>query len=399
MHWGDVIRFLFLLALLATGPVRAAPDVACIPGVPWCDGGGLGLAWIPIVVGLQVAFLYLAQGGPGVFLARFIGNDGDLKGENWGLLQVGFPIALVLSFPALIGLTIVGKWIRPVGLLEIMAVQGIYWLLLARWSPPDDAVPDERAADGDAMAGLVEAGVAGPPPVSSIGLDRSGTGNDGRCPIEAGVAAVLPRAAVDGIPLFPGALRPQSAPSAGAAATLARPESVYASSAAPFRAQVEVLQGSAHAEKNIERLMKTYMWDDIGSGPPFKFARKLPPARLLQEADVARFGATLIEGMRAVCRHTLAIYRHGVDATTLPSILAIHAVDGFDEYSADIMQRLTYSVLLERQRLFIDQTDVEIFGEDFLDCLYRLALLEVRSMVAWLPPGDQAQAAVHAGLQ
>jgi len=114
---------------------------------------------------------------------------------------------------------------------------------------------------------------------------------------------------------------------------------------------------------------------------------------------MARFGVEMVAGLRAVCRHTITLYRCGVDATTLRSIIAIHAVDGFDEYSADVMQRLTYSVLLERQRLFIDQTDIEVFGDEFIDLAYRLALYEVQSATAWRPSVGENQAPSYVGLQ
>ena len=395
-------RLLPILTIpFAAGPAFAAANVFCFPGVPWCDGADLGLAWIPMVVLAQLAFLYTFQGGPAKFLGRFAGHNDDWAEQQWGVMQVGLPIALLMAFPALVALAIVGRWLRPVGLLEILMVQGLYWGLLAYWSRQADAIPvGEDATDvvelspalAEQPVGTGFVGVAEPVKVVH------------RSPLDAGVAAILPRAALDGIPLFPGSARPPGLPSgarmpAGASASLPNPERVYAASAVAFHTPIEGAPESTRADKVVERLIKTYMWDDFGSTSLYKLARKLPLDRLLKATDTERFGAELIAGLRAVCRHTITLHRCGVDATTLQSIVAIHAVDSFDEYAADVMQRLTYSALLERQRLFIDQTDIEIFGEEFLDCAYRLALFEVQSALTWHRSAGESQTPNYVGLQ
>ena len=389
-----------LPVFLASGPALAGANTFCFAGAPWCNSNDLGLAWIPIAVLLQLAFLYLSQGGPAVFLARFAGHNDDWAEQHWGVMQVGMPIALVMAFPVLAVLAVVGKWFRPVGLLEILVVQGLYWALLLHWAWRTDAAhAAQEVMDKDAMVGQMPEAAALPSaaPAGFIGI---GTPLKAvRSSIDAGVAAILPRAAVDGIPLFPAAVPASATARGGASATPASPERLYAASAASFQTPPNMAQSMARADKTIDRLMKTYMWDDIGSGPPFKFVRKLQPAQLFPDAEACRFGEPLLEAMRAACRHTVAIYRNGVDTTTLPSIVAMNAVDGFDEYSADVMQRLMYSALLERHKLFIDQTDIEIFGEDFMTWLYRLALSEVQSAAAYRPVAGAIQAAGQLLLQ
>lgn len=158
-------RFLPLLALPAAAPARAA-GALCLPGMPWCDGGDLGLVWVPIVVALQLVHLYYLQGGPGVFLARFVGDHGSLASQNWGLIQVGLPIATVLSFPPLIGLTVLGKVLGSVGVAHIAIVQGLYWLWLRRWLKGIDgaATGSQAAVPAVPMVGAVE--VAATPELS-----------------------------------------------------------------------------------------------------------------------------------------------------------------------------------------------------------------------------------------
>lgn len=186
--------------------------------------------------------------------------------------------------------------------------------------------------------------------------------------------------------------------SVGAVSTLPKPQNVYGA-ASPFRVPDEAVPKSGHADIRalIDRLTRLYMWDDVGAGEPFRSSRKLPVAKLFSAADEARFGAPLIAAMRRVARHTVVLYRCGVGDESLDDILAAHAVEGFDEYSADVMQRLVCSALLERQKLFIDAMDVEIFGEEFIDGLYRLALFEVRGTIACHP--GVAEAAVSLSLQ
>lgn len=392
--------FLSLPLLFAAEQACAASGVLCFPGMPWCNSADLGLAWVLIVVALQLAFLYLVQGGPGTFLGHFAGHDENFASAHFGVVQVGLPIALVLSFPALGGLVLIDKWLRPVGLLEIAVVQGLYCLWLTRWRWQTDApAVESNPTDHDALSRMHEAQVSAAPSdngfigiAAPVAIERSS--------IDAGVAAILPRAALDGIPLFPGAGRPQGRPPvaaapAGGSATLAHPDRAYAGSAPSFRSPDEPPRRLGHPDNKavIDRLTSIYMWDDIAAGHAFTFARKLSPGQLLSADDRARYGEALIDAMHGVARHTIAMYRYGVDTTTFATILSSCCVDGFDEYSADLMQRLTYSVLFERQKLFIDQTDIEIFGEDFIVCLYRLALYEAQSATFRLPTAGALQGA------
>jgi hypothetical protein len=392
--------FLLPAFLLASGQAFAAANVFCFPGASWCDGYELGLSWIPIVVGLQLGFLYVVQGGPAVFLARFAGHDDDWADQHWGVMQVGTPIALVMAFPALAVLAVVGKWVRPIGVLEIFVVQGLYWLLLVRWQWQTHEVSAAHELGGtDGMSMPLEGAIPAQPQSSAGFIGIAAPAKPHASKIDAGVAAILPRAASEGIPLFPGAARTPAAAPAGAAAAPSRPERIYAATAPAFHAAPETQATSSRADKTIERLVKTYMWDDIGSGPPFRQARKLQPDQLIRQDDIERFGEELMEGMRAIGRHTVAVFRYGVDATTLQSLIAMHAVEGFDEYSADVMQRLTWSALLDRQRLFVDQTDIEIFGEEVLDCMYRLALFEVQATATWRTAAGEGRSVERIGLQ
>lgn len=386
---------LLVPGLLVAERAFAGAGGFCFPGAPWC-GGELGLAWVGIVVGLQLGFLYVVQGGPGAFLARFAGHEENFAKAHFGVLQIGLPIALVLSFPALMGLVLIDKWWRPVGLLEIATVQGLYWLWLARWraSEADGLPPPSNAQDDNPLSQLHESQPAAPPNDGFIGI-AAAQPERARSRVDAGVAAILPRAQIDGIPLFPGAARLQnrvepsesfaaSIPEGGSARPL-HPERAYAGIAMSPPVQAPRHPGHPDNKAVLERLTSTYMWDDAGSGQAFKAARRLPADRLLTDDDRGRFGEPLLEAMCAIACHTVAIYRYGVDTTTFATILSSYSVKGFDEYSADVMQRLTYSVLYDRQRLFIDQTDIEIFGEELIECLYRMALLETAQAMASLP--------------
>lgn len=400
-----------LLALLVADAACAAVGAGCFPGAPWCEGGELGLAWVPIVVGLQLAHLYYLLGGPGPFLARVIGDDGNLREGNWGLLQVGVPIAVVLAFPPLIGLTVLGKFHGPIGLLEIVIVQGAYWLWLrhrlARHGAPAPATeaetsptesPDPLPMESPAALERAERGRGGPM-LESIGLpsvrfhaqEVLGTPPMAKQPIIAPLLT-MPMPAPPKSPVR----------SVAAVSSLPQAQNVYAGAASAFRPRDE--QGKseaapAHADIRslIDRLTKLYMWDDIGTAEPFRGARRLPVERLTSGADGDRFGEELLTAMRHVARHTVMLYRCGVGDESLADIVEAHPVEGFDEYSADVMQRIVCSVLLDRHKLFLDQTDLEIFGEDFVDCLYRLALFEVKGTIACHP--GVSQTAMNLSLQ
>lgn len=401
-------RFLPLLAVAAADSAWAATSL-CMPGMPDCVGGDMGLMWVPVVVGLQLAHLYYLLGGPGAFLARFVGSHGPLVGQGWGLLQVGIPIAMVLAFPPLIGLTLLGKAFGPVGVLHVLAVQGGYWLWLRRWLRKIDAAAAETAGDAAAAAvpeappPAVEIAVPplrrepldGPLMVESIGLPA------GKFQARTGAPLPLPPLAQ---PIFAGGPVPPAPPvspvrSVGAVASLPRPQNVYGASR-PLRAPEESApprSGHGDVQALIDRLTKLYMWDDVGIDEPFRSSRKRPVAKLFTAEDEERLGEALVAAMRSVARHTVMLYRCGVGDESLEDILAAHPVEGFDEYAADVMQRLVYSALLDRQKLFVDPMDLEIFGEEFIDGLYRLALLEVRGTIACHP--GVAQAAAHLSLQ
>ena len=402
-------RFLPLLAV-ATADSASAATSLCLPGMPDCVGGDMGLMWVPVVVGLQLAHLYYLQGGPGAFLARFVGGNGPLTGQGWGLLQVGIPIAMVLAFPPLIGLTLLGKAFGPVGVLHLLAVQGGYWLWLRRWLRKIDAAAAETADDAAAAAvpeapppppeiavpPLRRGPLDGPLMVESIGLPS------GRFQAGSGAPLPLPPLAQ---PIFAaGPAVPPAPPvspvrSVGAVSSLPRPQSVYGTSRPPRAPEESAPPRSGHADVRalIDRLTKLYMWDDVGVDEPFRSSRKRSVAKLFTGEDEARLGEALVAAMRSVARHTVVLYRCGVGDESLEDILAAHPVEGFDEYAADVMQRLVYSALLDRQKLFVDPMDLEIFGEEFIDALYRLALLDVRGTIACHP--GVAQAAVHLSLQ
>ena len=322
-------RLLPFLAMFTSDQARAGLESACTQGDQWCNGGGLGVTWIPIVIVLQVAFLYLVLGGPRGVLDKFV-EKGQLLNQDRHrtILLAGFPIALGLSFPVLIGLTLLDEWVRPVGFLEIAAVQGSYWLWL--WL---------RAKRATAL-----------PPPMNIATEAAG--------VRPATAAVTN-------------VHHAAAESAGTACAEISPDDA----AAPPTSQDDV-------RKLIERLSTIYMWDNIGTGEPFRTARKLPLGKLATEEDLANFGKPLIDAMRYLAHRTVALYCGMSDAATSSGVLPEYSVPGFDEYSADVMQRLVCSVLADRQSLYIDQTDLEIFGENFVDCLYRLAILEVKSAAA-----------------
>lgn len=270
------------------------------------------MTWIAVVVGLQAVFIYLVLGRRHAFLACPGESRLGLSGRrSWREVAVGFVMAAILSLPVVIGLTLLDEWVRPVGALEIVVAQGLYWLSLVRWAKRYKAAarPAEVAAPPQARAA---AAPPSPPPASA----------------------------------------PRHVP-------------------------------KADVGMQIEKLTKLYLWDNIGTREPFRTARKLPARNLMTDDDRASSGAALIDAMRGVARRIIALYRDGGDAAdSAGHPLDAIVMNDFDEYAADVMQRLTYSVLLERERLFIDQTDIEIFGEETIGLMYRLALLEVRSSPA-----------------
>lgn len=360
------------------------------------------MGWLPLVVGLQLLFLYLAQGGPEAFLRRLFGQEEQFQDGRWGGLQVGMPISLVMSFPVLIVLTLCDRWLSEVGLLEIALVQGAYWLWLMRQNVesdaqagdldgPNPAPRDSGSADDHALP------QADGSPLHYIGLEsRGGDTRPGTAvSIHPGVSPAVGKSRGSG-----SGKGNQGAAGPTAPISLAPtcPGGVYAWSDstphAPFGG------GRNESRAILDRLKQLYLWDDICVGRSFKEAWDLPNSRLVSSEDRIRFGIEFIEAMSSIARHSVALFRYGADICSISDILSAHPVDGFDEYSADLMQRLTYSVLTGRQKLFIDQTDMEIFGEDLIECLFRVAIFEVRAtIIEYRPAGGGIQATCSPSLQ
>ncbi|MBI4984121.1 MAG: hypothetical protein HZC24_01920 [Rhodocyclales bacterium] len=381
-RWSRRHRCVPAAALFLAAPALASASGDCPADAPWCLGPGLGLTWIPLAVVFQLFFLYAIQGGPAAFLGRIAGlRLGDWM---WNRLQIGFLLAVALSFPALTVLTLIHKWMRPVGLLDLAIVLGIYWIWLERRPPTLDAANDSLVPEADAAPlvpapSVVGAADAGGAAVATIGLPLAGQpARGGRSfGVSRGQEIVIARA----VPTLPPQLHPGG---------------VYAWTA-PAAAVTE--RAPLDTRALIDRLMRLYMWDDIGLSRAFAAAQRQPPAHLVGAAEIEGYGAALVDAMRAIARHTISLYRYGIDGASLADILAAHAAPGFDEYAADLMQRLTYSVLAERQKLFIDQTDVEIFGDDCVAFLMRLAVCEARSAVLYQPATGIAYVPASAILQ
>jgi len=326
----SMMRFIPLLTFLAIDSAQAAPVALCHSMALWCDGMDVGLMWIPTVVVFQFIFLYLIRGGRGVVLGSACANERKLQGKTWGLLQVGFPIALVLSYPIIVALMLFDKWVQPIGPIEIVLAQGLYCLVLARNSEWTAVQP---------LPSVVGEKVASISPVT-----------------------------VPSTPTTPNEMHPT---------TLA--PSPSSSNAPDATSQLDMAA-------LIKRLENHYMWNEIGDQERFRLARKSSIKQLIGAEDISQLGEPLLEAMRCVARHSISLYRFGNDEMTLADIVAKHSLPGFDDYSAEVMQRLVYSVLASHQKLFLDQTDLEVFGEDFIDSLYRLAIFEVKSSVARLVP-------------
>lgn len=311
----------------------------------------MGWLWIPLAVGIQFFFLYAILGGPGALLARVTGHEQIADGVDWGRLQVGLPVALVLAFPSLMILAILDKWVRQVGLLEITVVQTFSLICLLLWLRGTGSVgakEEGTQTEGDQAEG--EGAYARAPCFQQVPQPVESTQ-----PIEAIPAPVV-------IP--PPPVAPVSDP--------VKP--------------TEILR---------RKLGKIYLWDDVGLGFPWAEARRLPPGQLLSREDVIALGTENFAALRRIARDTLGALRRGEDLPRYRCDMAEAIPDPW-EYQLDVLQRLVCSVFFQHERLYVDQTDVELCGQRRLLLLYRIALSTV--LADELPPSGQPVASASGRL-
>jgi len=323
----------------------------------------MDLLWIPLAVGVQLVLLYAFMGGPVALLGRFAGYEDLEVGTGWGGMQIGLPVALVLSFPSLMILALIEKWARQVGLFEVVLVQGIFLVLLLGWlkrrngrrdgeSLSDESV-QEMAQQANALPEVVAAAPA-PAPMSDVG-----------------VAIALAAERLAPPPAQP-ALEPVSRVSDP---IVILPQPVTTMVASEPEASV------SETEALLKKLRKIYMWDDVGLGRGYAEARKTPLAHLISNADMIALGDDYFSTLRTLARTSIANVCRGNGACQAEGFAAGFSaemvLDRY-EYEQDVMRRLAFSAVFSHDRLFIDQTDVELCSESLLLTMYRLVLFEVR---------------------
>lgn len=390
------------------------------------ESAGLGLLWIPIVIGLQLAFLYAALGGPVAVLQAYVDVPAAGRGSYWNRLYVGVPLALLLSFPALFVLALTAKLIREVGLAELATVQLGTWLLMLNWqrrrqpcasvAPPPGAgeLPDSSSASGlatavvEAVFSETEARPMAQKHFSLTALPVNASREETEGAVEPCGTASITVAALSAEPCSsPLAAAPSAGKEQAFVFTESRaPSPIRApSSTVPTKKEPAIQPLAGYGAKISEheaglgerlglqlpsgngvvladdfekpkavllkKLEQIYFWGDIGLQAPFSRSRQLGLDELISSADLVAYGSRHIEDLRAVARGTIDLFLREKKDTTAPEGDFLGG-----DYVCDVVRRLTCSALFSRERLFIDQTDLEIFGTSLLDFMYRLVLYE-----------------------
>lgn len=422
-----LLRILLAFCQLVPYPAFAWSPGECPPQSPGCSEEGIMWILVPVAVLLHFCMIYLFLGGPRGIFDRFVGGDTSRTARSrakGGGIQVGFPVAVALSFPVIIALAVIDKLVATVGFLHFAAVIGVYWCLLAwLWRRRNRAnshagryVADSgedmgfSAGDADMIASVVDSsgkaeeglgfripelgrqkkpGSAARPlvaeefaPLSRLLAGASlpaATGSEAKVPSSRPAAVSSSEKLAGTVQRLAGQARSTPVP-APEPVIIPKPRlQPLPDPVAQIRPPADIQQAGKDQQALLKQLEKTYMWDEIGLGNPFKDARKLSNERLLTVDDEQAFGAGVIHTMRSVAREAVQAYLSGTGFSAHPArqeLAGEVSLGDVDEYLADVMKRMMYSVLYDRERLFIDQTDVEIFGEDLLGCLYRIALYE-----------------------
>jgi len=354
----------------------------------------MGLMWIPLAIGIQFFLLYALLGGPGRLLARFSGQSALLGVDSLGTLQLGLPIALLLAFPSLAALAAIEKWLHPVGWLDIVLTQATSLLLLLyRLRGPHPA--------------SIRAEV-----LSLDSLESSPTGESGYWHSQATPPAValpsMPSLTTELPAPPPSANTPKpSAPSAADSIITPTPAAKYPSSEAeiedgPLLSSLPIhehrptpnekpLSGPTDPVKNTEEQKKTapertlpaldprqlarelgkiYGWNRLGLERPFTEARGEPRTGIGVLPQERR------DDLKHLAHQTLVSIRRDGGAALLAEFIADRLLEA-GEYEGDVMRRLSLSVILGHDRLFIDPYDLEMCGEETVLAMYCLALTEL----------------------
>lgn len=346
--------------------------------------------WIPVAIGIQFLLLYIVLGGPGRVLAGFSGQRSLLGIDSLGRFQIGLPVAMVLAFPSLATLAAFEKWVHPVGWLDIVVVQGLSLILmlrrLRRSSSIDSDATGRFSSDTQDVAATTSStqslalfsspllpkaeGGAGPRPAPESPAVMEGPLQSTSLP-EKNVA-LSNRCAAEDVPTPTPTSAPPS-PQEGAAVTAPiRGDVVDTEKREKVVAPVNPPAPPLEVRQLVRELAKIYGWNRVGLERPFVEVRQ--HIRSWERGQPSPDGR--VASWRRIARDTLSALRQNGGALPLEEFFSERVMDA-DEYERDVMRRLSLSVLVGHDRLFIDPSDLEMCGEDMVVAMYRQALLEL----------------------
>lgn len=346
--------------------------------------------WIPVAIGIQFLLLYVVLGGPGRVLAGFSGQRSLLGIDGLGRLQIGLPVAMVLAFPSLAALAAIEKWWHSVGWLDIVLVQGGALILmlyrLRRGSSIEISAPENSGSDSqESSATASSTQLLALSPCVSVTQAVAATDPQPRpaalavvessplCSPTSEIKAALPEQRVEGDVAVPVASSALAIPPEIPSGTVP-PQGNAVDEETPKGTSAPVIPSALPLEPRqlARELAKIYGWNRVGLERPFAEARQ--HIRTWERGQAAADGR--VASWRRIARDTQAALRQNGGALPLEEFFTERVLDA-DEYERDVMRRLSFSVLVGHDRLFIDPSDLEMCGEDQVVAMYREALLEL----------------------
>jgi hypothetical protein len=130
-------------------------------------------------------------------------------------------------------------------------------------------------------------------------------------------------------------------------------------------------------------------------------------AELVTPEDDETFGDDLVDGMRLVGIDVLNGFKSGQVATHPVPYEDSTTDDYFGADLTDLMRRLTWTAIKNRETLFLAREDVDAFGEELVECAYRVALYVVKAdgaeythrPVVTQPPNEVEKPLAHASAE
>lgn len=141
----------------------------------------------------------------------------------------------------------------------------------------------------------------------------------------------------------------------------------------PTTQDLDKISPTVHKENKriYSALSAKYFAENIGLDESYDQIRKNPQVGIT-ELDREAFGDDLVDFFELVARHEFYKFRYGTSNVDLPK--NEDYVEAFGKDLITLIQRVAQSVVFDHKELFIDQNDLNDFGEDFLLLMYRIAM-------------------------